>query len=117
MRFSEIGNPILPTPTKPTVSIPAPEFVCCGRSRDVERLVGEIHLHAERSLHQRPFAHLEGRSLLTTNGSVDATARASSALAARRMVSPSPAGAPGAAVSGPDANSTPCFSSPIMYSR
>ena len=36
------------------------------------------------------------RSLLTTNGSADAIVRASSALAARRMVSPSPAGAPAA---------------------
>src|ERR1044072_5586226 len=54
MRFSQIGRPILPTPMKPTVSIPAPMFVRCGPSGDVERLVGEIHLHAERAFHQSP---------------------------------------------------------------
>src|SRR6516164_1779619 len=38
-------------------------------------------------------------------------------LAARRMVSPSPRVLPSASANGPDANSTPFFSRPIMYSR
>ena len=49
---------------KPTVSIPAPVFVRCRQSCDVERLVGEVHLHAERALHQRPLAHLEAAQLV-----------------------------------------------------
>src|SRR5262249_14063556 len=57
------------------------------------------------------------RSPCTTNGSASAILRAACALAARTMVSPSPRILPSASASGPDANSTPLFSKPIMYSR
>src|SRR6187397_2964080 len=63
MRFSQIGRPILPTPMKPTVSIPAPNVVAWP-SRDVERLVREVHRHPERALHHGPFAHLETAQLV-----------------------------------------------------
>src|SRR5262249_39542836 len=57
------------------------------------------------------------RNPCTTKGSASAILRAACALAARTMVSPSPRVLPSPSASGPDANSTPFFSSPIMYSR
>src|SRR5262249_10092399 len=54
------------------------------------------------------------RNPLTTNGSASAISRAAWALAARRIVRPSPRVLPSASASGPDANSTPFFSRPIM---
>src|SRR5262245_34105411 len=57
------------------------------------------------------------RNPLTTKGSASAISRAAWALAARRIVRPSPRVLPSASASGPDANSTPFFSRPIMYSR
>jgi len=59
----------------------------------------------------------EGASRATTRIVTLDEARAASALAARRMVSPSPRVLPSASARGPDANRIPCFSSPIMYSR
>src|SRR5690242_8240409 len=57
------------------------------------------------------------RSPCTTKGSASAISRAACALGARTIVRPSPRIWPSAAASGPDANSTPFFSNPIMYSR
>src|SRR5580704_6334185 len=57
MRFSEIGRPILPTPTKPMVSIVRflkSLFLC-----HFDRLIGEIDPHAERAFHDGPFLELE----------------------------------------------------------
>src|SRR5580658_1924516 len=58
MRFSEIGRPILPTPTKPMVSIVL--SLCVFFLCHFDRLIGEIDPHAHRALHDGPFLELEG---------------------------------------------------------
>src|SRR5579863_7653515 len=70
IRFSEIGMPILPTPTKPMVSMDVPlnsystpmRYVTApslGLSCHLDRLIGEIDGEAERALHDRPFLQLK----------------------------------------------------------
>src|ERR1700761_5352494 len=74
IKFCEIGRPILPTPTKPMVSMNVPSIllVCfcrmvarpcrdchSPRSCHVDRPVREVNAHAQRSLHHRPFLQLE----------------------------------------------------------
>src|SRR5580658_6857127 len=58
MRFSEIGRPILPTPTKPMVSIA--RSLCVFFLCHFDRLIGEIDPHAQRAFHDGPFLELEG---------------------------------------------------------
>src|SRR5580692_6752047 len=57
MRFSEIGRPILPTPTKPMVSMA--RSLCVFLLCHFDRLIGQIDPHAQRAFHDGPFLELE----------------------------------------------------------
>src|SRR5277367_3504061 len=61
IRFSEIGMPILPTPTNPTVSMNVPpSFSYCNATLfHLNRLIGQFDAQRQRALHDGPFLELE----------------------------------------------------------
>ena len=79
--------PILPTPTKPTVSMSAP-------LRYFDRLIGKIDAQAERPLHDRPFLEFVSAKPVDDERIGVGQRPRLSALAARKMVSPAPLGGP-----------------------
>src|SRR5690348_5529523 len=56
IKCSEIGSPILPTPTKPMVSMSVSPAPLC----QIDGLIGVIDAQAQHAFHHGPFLQLEG---------------------------------------------------------
>ena len=105
----------MPTPTKPMVSIDVSSCVFSYvTSTDWSEKFTFTPNEPSITVHSRTS---KVRSPLTKNGSAFGDRAGLVGVAARRMVRPSPRRRSAAVGSGPEANTTPRFSRPIMYSR